>query len=211
MSVVKRDFDKEAAAWDIPVRVKLSEDVAGVLARHIPLDFGMNVLDFGCGTGLLSLSLLPKVRTITGMDTSRGMLDVFNDKLARRGIASVRTVHLEADQDVPLAGAYHLIVSNMTLHHIEDTRSVVKKFSAAMLPGGYLAVTDLDLENGLFHDSHEGVFHHGFDRGVLRRLFVEAGLEDIQDHPAVEMTKPGADGITRTFSIFLMIGRKRGV
>ncbi len=79
MEVEKRDFDKEAAGWDEhPGKVKLANDIAGAIGNHIVLTPNMDVLDFGCGTGLLTFQLQPLIRSITGVDSSQGMLDVFN-------------------------------------------------------------------------------------------------------------------------------------
>jgi predicted TPR repeat methyltransferase len=78
----KRDFDKVAASWDTPMRVKLATDVAGAVSAEVRLATEMDVLDFGCGTGLLALQLQPYVRSITGVDSSQGMLDVLGSKIA---------------------------------------------------------------------------------------------------------------------------------
>ncbi len=67
MTIEKRDFDKAAPTWDQePQRVKLASDVARAIAETAHPDRGMDVLDFGCGTGLLTLQLQPLVRSITG-------------------------------------------------------------------------------------------------------------------------------------------------
>lgn len=48
----KKDFDKEADAWDEnPARVKLANDVADAIITQARPNRGMDVLDFGCGTG----------------------------------------------------------------------------------------------------------------------------------------------------------------
>jgi 2-polyprenyl-3-methyl-5-hydroxy-6-metoxy-1,4-benzoquinol methylase len=209
MNTGNRDFDKEAASWDTPPRVQLAEDVARAIVEHVPLSAEMDVLDFGCGTGLVSLALRPRVRSVTGVDSSQGMLDIFDRKLAQANIPGVKTFHLDLEQGDDLPGSYHLIVTNMALHHIKHIQSVLGKLSKAILPGGCLVVTDLDPEGGLFHDNHDGVFHHGFEREALRRMFAQAGLEQIQDFSAAKMEKSAADGSTLAFSIFLMKGQKR--
>ena len=211
MDLGKRDFDKEAATWETPPRVKLAEDVASSMIRHIPLTAEMDILDFGCGTGLVSLALRPHVRSVTGVDSSQGMLDVFNEKASRGNISRIKTFHLDLDKGELLPGFYHVIVTSMALHHIKDVKTLLNKLSGAILPGGYLAVADLDSEGGRFHDNHDGVFHHGFDREVLHQMFAEVGLEDIHDFSAAEMEKPTAGGSTRRFGIFLMTGRKMPV
>jgi 2-polyprenyl-3-methyl-5-hydroxy-6-metoxy-1,4-benzoquinol methylase len=208
LSISKRDFDKEAATWETPPRVKLAGDVASAIVRHVPLTPDMDILDFGCGTGLVSLALRPKVRSVTGVDSSSGMLDVFNEKISRGHISRIKTFHLDLDQGASLPGFYHVIVTNMTLHHIKNVKMLLSKFTAAIFSGGCLAVTDLDPEGGLFHDNHDGVFHHGFDREALRRMFAEAGLAHTRDFLAAEVVKPNKGGRVRSFSIFLMTGQK---
>ncbi|HSW01373.1 MAG TPA: class I SAM-dependent methyltransferase [Sedimentisphaerales bacterium] len=209
MSNERRDFDKEAAAWDEnPVRVKLADDVAAAVARHVPLNAGMDALDLGCGTGLVTLRLAPRVRSITGVDSSQGMLDVLAAKVARENLTNVKTLRLDLNQGDRLPGSYHLIVSSMTLHHIERIDALLVRLHAALLPFGRLCLADLDSEDGQFHSDNQGVFHFGFDRAALRQAFADAGFVSIQDTTAAEVVKPGPDGELLPFSVFLMTGVK---
>ena len=90
MTIGKHDFDKEAAVWmSIPYESALANDVCTAISENTPLNTSMNALDFGCGTGLLTLRLAPLVRSITGMDSSRGMLDVLRAKIAKQNLANV--------------------------------------------------------------------------------------------------------------------------
>ncbi|MDI6808670.1 MAG: class I SAM-dependent methyltransferase [Candidatus Eisenbacteria bacterium] len=206
----KRDFDKEASEWDeIPGHVKLASDIAAAMSRHVPLSTTMDVLDFGCGTGLLTLPWARQVRSITGVDSSQGMLDVFAAKAAKQGFANIKTLHLDLDKDETLTGKYDLIVSSMTLHHIRNIKSLLHQFHGVLVPSGLLCLADLDLEDGQFHRDNSGVFHFGFERGVLRRAFVDAGFDDVLDTTAVEETRPISDGEMRRFTVFLMMGLKR--
>jgi cyclopropane fatty-acyl-phospholipid synthase-like methyltransferase len=209
MSTEKRNFDEEAAAWDEnPVRVKLADDVVAAVARPVPLNAEMDALDLGCGTGLVTLRLAPRVRTIIGVDSSQGMLDVLAAKVARENLTNVKTLRLDLDQGDRLPGSYDLIVSSMTLHHIERIDALLVRLHAALLPSGRLCLADLDSEDGQFHSDNQGVFHFGFDRAALRQAFAEAGFEDVQDTTAAEVVKPDRDGKLRSFSIFLMTGIK---
>jgi predicted TPR repeat methyltransferase len=82
MNSEKRDFDKEAATWDEnPVRVKLVKDVSTAISKQVVLKHEVNAMDFGCGTGLLTFQIRLLVHSVTGVDSSQGMLDVFNRRI----------------------------------------------------------------------------------------------------------------------------------
>lgn len=212
MSTEYRNFDQEAARWDEhPRRVQLAADIADAVARQVPLDTGMDALDFGCGTGLLTFRLAPRVGSMTGVDNSRGMLDVFRAKIAAQDATNVTARRVDLAKGDTLPGGKNLIVSNMTLHHIPDTAGILGQFRRALLDGGWLAIADLDSEEGRFHDDNQGVFHHGFDRRELRRIMTETGFCEIQDSTAAEIIKPTADGQLRLFTIFLIAGRARTI
>jgi ubiquinone/menaquinone biosynthesis C-methylase UbiE len=210
MSSERRDFDSAAANWDEkPARVQLAGDVAAAIMQQVALQPDMEVLDFGCGTGLLTLRLAPLVKSVTGVDSSRGMLDVLAAKIARQNVGNVRALLLDLEAGDALPDTYDLIVSSMTLHHIREIGPLLDRFYQALTPGGRLCLCDLDLDDGLFHDDNQGVFHSGFDRTSLRQALAAAGFEDIQDTTAAEVTKPTRLGELRRFTIFLMTGRKR--
>jgi 2-polyprenyl-3-methyl-5-hydroxy-6-metoxy-1,4-benzoquinol methylase len=66
-------FDEKAAEWDAnPARVALARAVVDSIRAAVPLRPDVRVLDFGAGTGLVSLGLLPFVGEVTAMDASDG-------------------------------------------------------------------------------------------------------------------------------------------
>jgi ubiquinone/menaquinone biosynthesis C-methylase UbiE len=209
MNAEKRNFDKEAASWDEnPGRVKLAQDVANAISKQINLTPKMNVLDFGCGTGLLTLKIQPFVRSITGVDSSQGMLDIFNMKAAKLKLNRVNAVLIDLDKGDILTGNYNLVLSNMTLHHIKKNEPLFNQFYNITAPGGYLCIADLDMDNGKFHNDNTGVFHFGFSRTSLRKIFTETGFDNVKDITAAEVVKPTVDGEIKTFTVFLMTGQK---
>jgi ubiquinone/menaquinone biosynthesis C-methylase UbiE len=209
ITTVKRNFDQEAANWDqVPGRVKVAGDIAQSMIREISLTPDMDVLDFGCGTGLLTFALQPFVRSITGVDSSQGMLDVFKTKIKEQYLNNVKAEYIDLDKGDVLMGSYNLIVSNMTLHHIRNITSLLKQFYSILLPSGQLAVADLDLDGGQFHSNNEGVFHFGFDRKELQQMFIEAEFRDVRHLTVAQVEKSVGDGRTRLFSMFLITAHK---
>lgn len=134
-----RDFDAAAATWDEkPRRVKLANDIADAILEQIPLRPEMDAIDFGCGTGLLALRVQPFVRSITGVDSSTGMLEILREKTRKKGLTNVNTLHLYIEKGDKLQGPYHLAVSAMTLHHIRSVELLLDQFFRILLPGGRL-------------------------------------------------------------------------
>jgi 2-polyprenyl-3-methyl-5-hydroxy-6-metoxy-1,4-benzoquinol methylase len=210
MAMEKKDFEAAAPGWDEnPGRVRLAGEVAEAIIRMVRPEKEMHVADFGCGTGLLSLRLQPLVATVTGIDSSPGMLDIFKAKIAEGRFTNVQTRLLDMENGEVVSGRYDLIISSMTLHHIRRPEELLRQLHGALNPGGILAVADLDPDDGLFHGDNTGVYHFGFPRETVRTMFAEAGFGDLDECTASEMHKVGADGIKRRFSVFLVTGRKQ--
>lgn len=209
MDIKERNFDKDAASWDEkPSRIKLADDlVQALMDEKIPAS-DMDVMDFGCGTGLLTLRLRPHVRSIEGVDSSEGMLNVLRAKVESQRVTNVKTQCLDLGKGDVLQGRYHMIVSGMVFHHVREIKPLFGQFYDHLNPGGYLCVADLDFEGGEFHENHDGVYHHGFDRAALRRDFVEAGFGEVRDRTAAKVAKTRPGGGKREFSVFLFVGRK---
>ena len=204
----KRDFDSVAAAWDQePRRVKLAQEVVDAMRRELPLAPDMEAVDFGCGSGLITLGLHPFVGRITGADSSQGMLDVLSGKLQEQGINNVATQLLDLEQQ-RLAASYDLIVSSMTLHHVQDVPALIASLVLSLKPGGWLALADLESEDGSFHDDPTGIFHDGFAREFLAGQFSKSGLTDVRTVSAATIEKKDANGVVRVYPVFLCVGRK---
>lgn len=207
--VEKKDFDKEALAWDAnPGRVKLANDIADTIIRELKPDRDMEALDFGCGTGLVTLRLQPLVKSITGVDSSQGMLKVLESKVQQGNIKNVRTRFVDFEQGGKVDGKYNLIVSSMTLHHVPESAPLIQQLHDLLLPGGFLCIADLDTEDGSFHGDNTGVHHLGFDRSQIRKLFTNAGFREVRDVTAAKVTKEIEGKGKRDFPVFLIIGRR---
>lgn len=204
MMSVKRDFDSAAANWDDnPYRVALARQTAEAIACEVPLEPHMKLMDYGCGTGLVTLALQPYVGEVVAADSSAGMLEALRGKLDEAQMDRVRTLQLDLErQDMPEQD-FNVIVSSMTLHHIQQAESVVRKLAESLLEGGWLAIADLDGGSEAFHNDNAGVMHHGFDVDRRQELFQQAWLKEIK---TVEVTRMRRD--TGEFSILLTVGRR---
>jgi len=151
-------FDKEAQIWDEkPRRVELAKNVSEYVNKYISEN--SEVLDFGCGTGLVSLNFCGKAKTIVGVDLSQEMVNIYNKK--------VNILNCQAEaicKDVNNVNKkFDIIVSSMVFHHIENVQEIMNVLSTKLKDNGKLFIADLYEEDGTFHDNgNDDVFHYGF-------------------------------------------------
>lgn len=156
-------FDKQAAAWDDnPVRAELADAIAAFICTTIPLNKQFLVLDYGCGTGILSFLLSDKVDSICAVDISDGMLEQVRKKIIDRNVNNIHAVNFDITKDSPLNRTFDLIVSAMATHHIEDAFAAITKLTELLNPGGWIAIADLCTEDGSFHEK-DVALHNGFE------------------------------------------------
>lgn len=208
MEQVRRDFEAVASKWDSnPTRLKIAQDVGDAILSMVQLTPQMDVLDYGCGTGLIAIRLQPQVRSVCGADSSPAMIAVLQDKIATLKPGNVSTQRVDFERGAHAAGQYDLIVSSMVTHHIPDTAALLREWKRLLRPRGQIAFADLDSEDGAFHGDNTGVFHLGFDRTALRKLLLAAGYTDVRDTTAT-MVRKEVEGKTREFPIFLIVAHK---
>lgn len=204
----RRRFDAEAAEWDAnPARVALAQAVVQAISKSVPLRTDMRVMDFGAGTGLISLGLLPDVSEVTAVEASVEMLRVLDEKVKSLGVSNLHTLQCDVESAELPPERFDLIVSSMVLHHLPDVLNVLKHLRPALRAGGWIALADLDSEDGTFHADPTGIYHHGFERAVLCRWLNEAGFTDAVSRDAYRITRPAADDVLHTYPVFLVIAR----
>ncbi len=202
-------FDEAAATWDEePGRIALARTVAEAILGAVPVRPSMVAIDFGCGTGLLTLALQPAVGRIIGVDSSPAMLAKLQEKVEAGGSDSVETRLLRPDDDAPVDLAADLIVSAMTLHHIPDLPKLLRLLTHWLRPGGYLALADLDAEDGSFHHDPRDVHHFGIDREWLTAELRARGLSEVSATTAQVIERPDREGKLKKYPVFLVAAKK---
>lgn len=178
-------------------RVDNVENIADSILDAVKLDSSMHILDFGSGTGLLLKRVAPHVRKITAVDISSSM----NAQLhAKQNDLVCEVEIIEADLETSdLNGEFDGIISSMTMHHIQNVEAIFGKFYSMIKRGGFIAISDLDLEDGSFHTEDTGVYHFGFDRSDFAKAATAAGFEMVQVSSASVVHKPQGD-----FPVFLL-------
>lgn len=201
-------FDAKAKDWDSKEdRVERARVFGEAIRRRIPALEGMTALEYGCGTGLLSFTLQPFLSHITCADSSRGMLDVLDAKIAAAGATNMSPREIDLARDPLPSERFNLIYTLMVLHHIPNTASILKSFYDLLTRPGYLCIGDLDHEDGSFHSS-EFQGHHGFDRNQLAEMCRSVGFSTVDSSIVFTMLKE-RDGVRKEYPLFLSCAEKR--
>ena len=202
-------FDRKAADWDANERRKaMAADIVRAVEREWPADSAPRLLDYGAGTGLCSLALAPRCVSVLAMDVSSEMLARLEGKAGAAGMNHLRTLQHDLCSSPLDDRRFDVILCAMTLHHIEDVDLLLGRFHSMLEPGGFLAIADLEKEDGTFHDDPTGVHHTGFNRDCLSRKMMDAGftfvtMDTIHRIPKIR------DGATKEYPVFCAIGRMR--
>jgi len=120
-----------------PLRLGWIQSLAGGLA-------GKNVLDVGCGGGILSESMAVAGATVTGIDLAEKSLQV-----ARlHGLETGVKVDYQAIAVETLAerrpGSFDVVTCMEMLEHVPDPGSIVRACSTLVKPGGWVFFSTLN-------------------------------------------------------------------
>jgi len=203
--LINKTFDDRSSDYDrVDYRLRYTADMAESIRSNIKIDGEMEILDYGAGTGLLSMHFSKSVKKIIAVDTSSKMLEKFREKAESFG-CETELLNIDLSREcceLSVDG----IISSMTLHHIADLETLFANFYTVLKPGAFLAICDIDKENGSFHTVNSGVVHYGFDRSYMRQLFENAGFVSITIEDCCIIRKPQGD-----YSSFLAHAKKKDI
>lgn len=200
------DFNQLILTEDEDIRVKRAHAVSIEIESymgHGPLE----VMEFGCKTGLISLNLKNKISEGLLVDSSAENIKGLEQKLRDRHLSHLQTYTgdiLESDID----RQFDVIYSSMVMHHIKDFKAVIKKLVSYLKNNGKLIIVDLLPDSGEFHRHHlEFDGHHGFTINEMVAALKEAGLKEVTGRKFYSSYKP-IENKNHPYSLFSVIGMK---
>jgi 2-polyprenyl-6-hydroxyphenyl methylase/3-demethylubiquinone-9 3-methyltransferase len=120
-----------------PLRLGWIDGLAGLT--------GKNVLDIGCGGGILSDSMARKGACVTGIDLSSKALRVAQLHALEAGTANVNYQEISAEAiALERPGEFDVVTCMEMLEHVPDPASVVRACSTLVKPRGWVFFSTLN-------------------------------------------------------------------
>lgn len=194
-------FKEKSKNWDKgDVQVQGAKKIADAINKRVSLTYDMEILDFGVGTGLLGFDIATRVKNVYGVDTSKSMLE----KLKAKNTPELTIETYNQDIVInPIDRTFDGLVSSMTLHHVEDLKVFFETIYNNIENGGFIAIADLESEDGTFHSDNTGVYHFGFNSDELKEVVSMCGFSNVKFENINTINKPHRD-----FGVFLLTAKK---
>ena len=164
-------FDELAKKYDTKERIALANIIQKEVEKELEEAQNKILLDYGSGTGLVSLDLASSVEHLYLVDSSEEMTAIAHQKIMQQSLDNVEAIcHdlLESNLEV----SADIILVSLVMLHIPNTNHILKQLYQQLNPKGKLIIVDFDL-NERINDSR---VHNGFDKQLLKEQLKEVGF-----------------------------------
>ncbi|UTY60561.1 bifunctional 2-polyprenyl-6-hydroxyphenol methylase/3-demethylubiquinol 3-O-methyltransferase UbiG [Massilia sp. erpn] len=105
---------------------------------------GKNVIDIGCGGGILAESMARKGAKVTGIDLSEKALKVADLHSLESGVPVRYKLIAAEDMAAQEAGQYDVVTCMEMLEHVPDPAAIVRAAATLVKPGGQVFFSTLN-------------------------------------------------------------------
>ncbi|KAJ8093480.1 hypothetical protein PM082_020337 [Marasmius tenuissimus] len=169
-----------------PLHVEMAKRIGTSLIQAYSWDEEKTaVLDYACGTGLISRQILPYVKSVLGVDISQAMVDKYNERADNQGITpeEMRAICINLEEEPSQMGdlKFDVVLCSMSYHHFADPMRMTGVLASLVKPGGCLFIADIestkDREKIIPETAHHIVAHeYGFSEAEVKSYIESAGL-----------------------------------
>lgn len=165
-------FEKMAKRYDTEERIELAKVIISEVRQELQNSKSKYLMDYGSGTGLVSLELSDLVASLLLVDASKKMLEIAEAKISAKGITNARVLYADFTQGTPELKADIILVS-LVLLHIPDTEMILNALFHILNDGGKLIIVDFDKNDQISHPK----VHNGFSHEELQNRLSEVGFK----------------------------------
>lgn len=179
-------WDQYAAGWDTNEAVILFAEKAFKKLTEVVNPVGLDVLDFGCGTGLLTEKMGPVANRILALDPSEKMIEVLKNKR----LLNVDTLSIELTQEAIktndfLQSKFDLIVASSVCAFVPDYESTLQLLKSLLKSKGIFVQWDWQ--------KTESETDFGFTEAMIETAFLNADLAVLSISEAFSFTNDSGE------------------
>lgn len=149
---------------------------ASALASLLPK---LDVADFGCGTGVLSVAMARWARHVVAIDQSASALEQAKERIRRAGMKNVELLREDLHRLSLPDGRQDLVVISQSLHHVEEPEGVLREAARLLRPEGRVVVLELMPHEEKWVMERLGHRHLGFEPERLEDGLKRAGFTQV--------------------------------
>ncbi len=168
-------FEMIANTYDTPERILIAKVSSDAIREYVVDAKGKKAVDFGCGTGLVGMSLLDEFQSVLFLDTSPNMIQQIKQKIADRHIPNADTLCFDFEQEGLSELRADYIFMAQVLLHIPDVEFVLSRLFEVLNEGGHLLIVDFNKNENIVSD----LVHNGFNQDELTDKMTKIGYRDV--------------------------------
>lgn len=167
---MEHNFNHKAESFDSPQNRFIANLIRQELEKQV-VDFSdKHILDFGGGTGLVSLPLATQSKSVMLVDISDKMLEQAHLKVKKQAINNVHLLQQDL-LSTPLNQLFDIILVSRVLHHMSNIEETLNVFRNHLADDGQLFIADF-----VKTDTN----HHGFHLVDLEGKLSQSGFSSVQ-------------------------------
>lgn len=167
-------FEQMAKRYDTEERIALAKIIAQEVGPELEKCQTKSLIDYGSGTGLVSLALADAVESVLLIDSSAQMLEVAQGKITQSGIQNAKILHADLTQETPQLKA-DIVLLSLVLLHVPDTKQILQELFHILKDNGKLMIVDFDKNKKIYHPK----VHNGFVHEELAAILSDVGFKTV--------------------------------
>jgi ubiquinone/menaquinone biosynthesis C-methylase UbiE len=182
------ELDRARSYDENMLKFRNYEKEAEIIIENLGIEKDNTVIEFGCGTGALTIEFAKKCKKLIAVDVAKPMLDILAEKAAKLSIINIGFVNAGFLSYMHKSEPVDAIITKGALHHLPDFWKVIalQRLNTMLKEGGKLVLSDVIFSFDI-KDYHKEI-----------NMF----LENLQDKTGEELYNDAVTHIKDEFSTF---------
>ena len=124
-------YDKQVKVYDNAYKLTIQNSLKFINQEY-------SVLDFACGTGIVSIEIAKEAKKVVAVDISDKMIDVAKKKLSQKKLDNIEFKAVDGyNLDYP-ENHFNVVLLYNALHVVQEPQTVLKEIKRLLKPDGVL-------------------------------------------------------------------------